>query len=209
MGVRWVAVATAWAAMAAPAQALDFTAWDGSNPFNCELQQAGFAGTGPDPNADPYCVQFDKTRQNVTELGLVDFLAKEPERLAAAGDRCFYFQADHWRGSIVQDDAATKTYEWIGHYMVDRARGVVAGWITDANLNGHTYDFSTAPFMPPAFRAVAGPGRIGGAMALGIPVEPRCADRAQREPPVYARGPEAAAAAPKGRRGLRGLALRR
>ena len=38
----------------------------------------------PHPEADPFCVEFDKRRQNVTELGVVDFLSKEPARVAAA-----------------------------------------------------------------------------------------------------------------------------
>ena len=49
--------------------------WDGTNPFNCTLQDAGRGTTVPDPAADPYCVHFDKTNQNVTELGLVGFLS--------------------------------------------------------------------------------------------------------------------------------------
>jgi hypothetical protein len=88
-----------------------------SNPFNCELQQAGFEALGPDPAADPYCVGFEKTRQNVTEFGLLDFLMKEPARVAAALPKCFYYQADHWRGSIVQDDDRTKLYEFRGRYF--------------------------------------------------------------------------------------------
>ena len=46
-----------------------------------------------DPHADPFCVRFDKTGQNVTELGVVDFLAQEPARVAAAVDKCFYYQS--------------------------------------------------------------------------------------------------------------------
>ena len=38
----------------------------------------------PDPGADPFCVEFDKTNQNVTDFGIVDFLSKEPARVAAA-----------------------------------------------------------------------------------------------------------------------------
>ena len=56
----------------------------GDNPFNCELQQVGTGTDFPDPEADPFCVEFDKTQQNVTDFGLVDFLAKEPARVAAA-----------------------------------------------------------------------------------------------------------------------------
>ena len=84
------------------------TGWNRDNPFACELQQAGFGPTGPHPEVDPYCVEFDKRRQNVAELGVVDFLSQEPFRVAAASDKCFDFQSDHWRGSVVQDDPSTK-----------------------------------------------------------------------------------------------------
>src|SRR5688500_2957427 len=111
-------------AIATPAGAAEPPApWDGANPFECELQQAGFGPTGPQPEADPYCVEFDKRRQNVTQLGVVEFLALEPARVAAASPKCFYFQSDHWRGSVVQEDARTKTYEWDGRYFFEKARG--------------------------------------------------------------------------------------
>jgi hypothetical protein len=148
---------------AAPAGAVE--AWDGTNPFRCTLQQAGFEATGPDPGADPYCVDFDKRRQNVTELGVVEFLSKEPARLAAAVDKCFYFQSDHWRGSIEQDDPRTRTYEWDGRYFFDKARGEGGAFVSN---------FSVTPLMPPF---------TGGLRhASGIPVEQRCVELAQREP---------------------------
>ena len=52
--------------------------------------------------------------------------------------KCFYFQSDHWRGSIVQDDGSTKTYEWDGHYFFDKARGEGGVWVTNFNVNGQT-----------------------------------------------------------------------
>src|SRR4051812_1079569 len=73
--------------------------WDGVNPFACTIQDAGLGTAVPDPSADPYCVHFDKSRQNVTQLGVVDFLLNEPARVAAAVPKCFYFQEDDWRGS--------------------------------------------------------------------------------------------------------------
>src|SRR5881227_2465503 len=60
------------------------TPWDGINPFDCTIQDAGQGTTVPDPGADPYCVRFDKTDQNISELGLVQFLSLEPARVAAA-----------------------------------------------------------------------------------------------------------------------------
>src|SRR3954452_6710615 len=79
--------------------------YDGEIPFNCELQNVGTGTNFPEPHADPFCVEFDKTNQNVTDFGLADFTAQEPARVAAAGDKCFYFQRDHWTGSIVQSQS--------------------------------------------------------------------------------------------------------
>ncbi len=75
-------------AATASAQGGATTGWDGTNPFNCVLQYAGFDGTGPNPEADPYCIEFDKRRQNVDQLGLVEFLAQEPARGSAASPKC-------------------------------------------------------------------------------------------------------------------------
>ena len=53
MRLRTFSVIAVWAALCAPAGAQTFTGWDGTNPFNCELQQAGFEATGPDPVGRP------------------------------------------------------------------------------------------------------------------------------------------------------------
>ncbi len=37
-------------------------------------------------------MEFDKTQQSITDLGILDFLASEPARVAAAVDKCFYFK---------------------------------------------------------------------------------------------------------------------
>src|SRR5947209_6151874 len=125
--------------------------WDGTNPFVCELQHAGFNATGAHPEADPYCVDFDKTHQNVDQLGIVEFLSLEPARVSAASPKCFYFQSDHWRSSVVQADGLTKLYEWDGHYFFDKATGEGGGWVTNFNINGHTGDPSTIPGMPASY----------------------------------------------------------
>lgn len=163
------------------------TGWDGTNPFVCELQQAGEQATVPDPAADPYCVEFDKRRQNVTELGVVAFLALEPARVAAAGDKCFYFQSDHWRGSIVQEDSRTKTYEWDGHYFYDRARGEGGAWVTNFTINGRTGDPSTVPGMPDEFARHMGPGTGGVITRNDVDADPECLRLAEEHPEeIYA-----------------------
>jgi hypothetical protein len=160
----------------------DITGWNGVNPFQCELQQAAFEATGPAPDTDPYCVDFDKTHQNVTELGVVQFLSLEPARVAAAGPKCFYFQSDHWRGSIVQDDGSTKTYEWDGHYFFDKAKGDGGAWVTNFNVNGRTGDPSQIPGMPQEFAQHMGPGTGGVIIHNDIPADPDCAARADADP---------------------------
>lgn len=197
------------ALVAAPATAAESpTGWNGENPFTCELQQAGFGPVGPHPEADPYCIEFDKRRQNVTELGVVEFLSQEPARVAAATDKCFYFQSDHWRGSIVQDDATTKTYEWDGHYFFDKARGEGGVWVTNFNFNGRTSDPGQVPGMPPQYGRYFGPG-TGGFITRNRfdGPDPRCVEKARARPPYVRPGPGARGClAPKGGMSSRTLA---
>jgi hypothetical protein len=184
-GAIVLAVFAALAAVAAAAEPP--VPWDGANPFVCELQQAGFEATGPQPEAEPYCVEFDKRRQNLTELGVVEFLSKEPARVAAASAKCFYFQSDHWRGSVVQADGATKTYEWDGHYFFDKAKGEGGAWVSNFNVNGHTGDPRDLPGFPEEWKPFFGPGTGGVRTRNSVETDPRCAERAKREPErIYA-----------------------
>jgi hypothetical protein len=162
--------------------------WDGTNPFNCELQQAGLEAVGPHPEADPYCVEFDKRHQNVSQLGIVEFFSKEPARVGAAGDKCFYFQADHWRSAIVQDDGTTKTYEWDGRYFFDKARGEGGAFVTNFSVNGRTEDPGKVPGMPPEYAQTMGPGTGGTYFRSDSDVDPNCVEKAKKEP-VYATAP--------------------
>jgi hypothetical protein len=167
------------------------TAWDGVNPFACVLQQAGFGPTGPHPEADPYCVDFDKRHQSVADLGVVDFLSKEPARVAAASDKCFYFQSDHWRASLIQDEPSTKLYEWDGHYFFDKATGDGGVWVTNFNVNGQTYDPGSLPGMPPQYAKFFGPGTGGFVTHNSFPADPNCVAKAQQHAKdVYATSPQ-------------------
>lgn len=187
-GLTGALALTALLAAATPAHAASQppTGWNGENPFVCELQQAGLGPTGPNPAADPYCVEFDKRHQNVAQLGVVQFLALEPARVAAASDKCFYFQSDHWRGSVVQEDGTTKTYEWDGHYFFDKARAEGGVWVTNFNFNGHTQDPGQMPGMPAEYGRYFGPGTGGFITRNDVPAEPRCIEKASKAPP-YAR----------------------
>ena len=153
-----------------------FAPWDGSNPFNCENQDVGTGTAFPDPGADPFCVEYDKTQQNITDLGILEFAIQEPTRLAAAADKCFYYQRDHWTGSIVQGEAP-ELWHWDGSYLIDRGSGVFGGNIENFRLFGQ----SAAPGdyfpIPPEYTEYFDQGGIGAYLVLNIPVDPRCAER--------------------------------
>ena len=170
----WVAIVVALALpTAASAQVAPY---DGSIPFTCTLQQAGFEADVPDPDADPFCIEFDKRRQNVTELGIVDFLSKEPARVANATPKCFYFQRDHWRSSVQQGQPPA-IYEWDGSYFFDKARGLGGVYVENFKVGGQTGDPSTMPGFPEEWRPYFGPGR-GGVQKVGdVPADPSCGNK--------------------------------
>ncbi len=156
--------------------------WDGTNPFHCTVQNAGQGTAVPDPGADPYCVHFDKTGQNVTQLGLVDFLLKEPARVAAAVPKCFYYQEDHWRGSLTPGGPAL--YEFTGHYFFNKATGDGGVWVTGFTVAGQTFDPTSLPGFPPGYGQYFGPGTGGVITHDDIPADPRCVALAHAQP-VY------------------------
>ena len=174
--------------LATPAQAAGVAGYDGSNPFECTLQQLGLGTDFPRPDDDPFCVEYDKTHQNVTMLGVVQFLAQEPARVAAAVPKCFYYQSDHWTGSIVQGDGRTETYNFDGKYYFDKARGAGGVHLSNFRIAGQTADPTLIPFFPADYRPFFGPGRGGVQFTgAGVDVEPRCAELA-RGGHVYRRG---------------------
>jgi hypothetical protein len=173
-------------AAAAPGASAPPAPWDGVNPYRCELQHAGSGATVADPGADPFCIDFDKRHQSVADLGVVAFLAQEPARTALASDKCFYFQSDHWRGSVVQADATTKTYEWDGHYFFDKARGEGGAWVTNFNFNGRTQDPGQVPGVPAEYARWFGPGTGGVITRNGMQADPRCVEKAGKVPPYAA-----------------------
>lgn len=158
------------------------TPWNGRNPYVCKIQNAGKGTKVPDPGADPYCVNFDKTNQNVTQLGLVKFLSLEPARTQSAAPKCFYYQQDHWRGSVIQSNAQTKTYEFYGHYFFNKATGDGGVWVTDFNINGKTYDPASLPGFPPQYGKYFGPGTGGFVTHNAVPVDPACVAKAKAHP---------------------------
>src|SRR5918998_1744951 len=150
--------------------------WDGRNPFKCTLQQLGTGTEFPQPDADPFCVEYDKTHQNVTEGGLVQFLAQEPARVAAASPKCFYFQRDHWTGSVVQGQPP-ETYHWDGSYFFDKARGLGGVFVENFRVGGQTGDPRDLPGFPEQYKPYFSEGR-GGVQSTGsVEADPRCATR--------------------------------
>lgn len=178
-GVRLaVAAAALVLAAAGAAQGAGVEPYEGENPFDCELQQAGTGTEVPDPGADPFCVEYDKTQQNVTGLGAVHFASGEPARVAAASDKCFYYQHDHWRGSVDQHVEQTETYNWDGGYYFDKARGVAGTYVESFTVLNASGNPTGLPGFPSELEPSFGYGRGGLQMEESIPVDPRCVEKA-------------------------------
>jgi hypothetical protein len=156
----------------ATATAAPIAPYNGENPFRCKTQNTGFGVDYPDPGADPFCVEYNKTRQNVTDLGIVDFLLNEPARVAAAVPKCFYHQTDHWTGWVQQGQQ--ELWNWEGRYFFDKARGIGGVYVQNVRVGGLPFDPRLLPGFPPEFRAYFGPGG-GGAYTDTIVAEPNCA----------------------------------
>ena len=177
-------------ACAAPAGAAGPpSGWDGTNPFDCVLQNAGMGTTVPNPEADPFCVEYDKTHQNLTELGFVEFVSKEPARVALTNGKCFYFQHDHWRGSVVQEDGSTETWHWDGSYFYNRASGDGGVYVDNMTFNGKTQDPRELPGFPESYKPYFGPGKGGTRTANNVPVDPTCVERARKDDPAAPTSP--------------------
>jgi hypothetical protein len=175
--------------LASTAVAAPIAPYDGSNPFRCKVQNVGTGTDFPDPGADPFCVEFDKTNQNVTDFGIVDFLLNEPARVAAAVPKCFYHQTDHWTGSIVQGGAPV-LWHWDGSYFFDKARGMGGVHVENFTVAGLPADPRALPGFPPEYAAYFAPGG-GGAYTDTVASEPDCAakvDTAGEAKKVYRPG---------------------
>jgi hypothetical protein len=180
--------------------------WNGENPFRCTIQDVGTGTDFPDPGADPFCVEFDKTQQSVLpNAGIVDFLSKEPTRVAAAAPKCFYFQRDHWTGSVIQG-GQPELWHWDGNYFFDKAKGLGGVSVSNFRIGGRPADFT--PFTPPAYRPFLSPGGGGGVILLAgnqspFSVDPACAKRAGEGGGVYREPQFAHCVSPGGKLGGR------
>jgi len=177
-GMRALCVIVAIACVsvaAASATAPPIAPYDADNPFTCKIQKLGTGTEYSNPNADPMCVEFDKTNQNVTEFGIVDFLVNEPARTATAVPKCFYYQFDHWTGSIVQGGKPT-LWHWDGRYFFDKAKGLGGVHVAHFTIGGVPADPSLLPGFPTEFSPYFGPGEGGAYVTLGAG-DPECAER--------------------------------
>jgi hypothetical protein len=192
VALTMLALPGAAAAQESPYPDGPFAPWDGSNPFQCANQDVGTGVDFPDPGADPFCVEFDKTQQNLTDLGLLAFLANEPARVAAALDKCFYFQHDHWTGSIVQGEAP-ELWHWDGSYVIDRGSGAFGANLQNFRILGAPASPSAYFPIPAEYASFFDQDGIGGILVLGqIPVDPLCAakvDTPEERDAVYRRAP--------------------
>jgi hypothetical protein len=159
------------AALAAPAP---YGPWDGKRPFPCTVQDVGTGTDFPDPGADPFCVKFDKTHQNVTEFGIADFLLKEPARVAAAVNKCQYFQKDHWTGRIIDNRPGTEIYNYRGRYFFDKSSGAGGVFVKQLRILGKPVDFSEQPGVPPEFGQYFTKDGGGAKIDFQFPETPFC-----------------------------------
>lgn len=163
-----------------PTAQAQLSGYHGKVPFHCKMQSVGTGVDFPRPNADPFCVRYKKTNQQVSDLSIVDFLANEPARVAAAVGKCFYFQRDHWEGHLIAGQQLTQTYRWRGAYFFDLARGWGGAFAQEFSVNNSTFDPTVLPFFPDEHRPYFGEGRGGVMIETEFPVEERCVRMAER-----------------------------
>jgi hypothetical protein len=115
-------------------------------PFTCEVIDYGADPPSiPAPEDDPLCVRYDKTNITVSTLGVVDFLAAEPGRIAVVAGKCSYWQQDHWIVRAAPE--ATPLVEWEGSYWYDGRSGTAGGIVRNMRVSGQPADgeaFATA-----------------------------------------------------------------
>lgn len=148
--------------------------YDGSNPFNCQLQQVGTGTAFPDPTAEPLCVEYDKTNQNVTGLGLIEFMLAEPSRVAVSSDNCFYFQRDHWTGSLSQGQSP-ELWHWDGGYFFDKGSGLGGVFFEHMRFGEQGTFWAFLQQVPEQLRPYFHPTGFGALLDLGQGPDPGCA----------------------------------
>lgn len=152
-------------------------------PFagSCTVHSFG-EGEVPDLAAlpdDPLCVDYAKRDITVSNGGVVAFLLAEPARFALAGTKCRYWQQDHW--SVQLAPGTTPLIRWDGSYWWDLGSGQAAARLTNLTVLGQPATIArAAAYLAPYSPALAayflqyGTGGDGGALNLGLPLNPLC-----------------------------------
>ena len=98
MGRLLAGVLIGLAVFAAPAAAQGVQQWDGSNPFTCTVQNSA---SPADPNADPYCVEYDHTVSSPTDAvaQITALLTDGPNQLATL-NKCAIYRVDHFTSTF-------------------------------------------------------------------------------------------------------------
>ena len=111
-------------------------------PFTCEVVDYGTdPPTLPAPPQDPLCVRYDKTDITASTLGVVDFLAAEPGRVAIVAGKCSYWQQDRW---IIRASPDTPPLvSWEGSYWYDAPSASAAGILRDLRVADQPADATT------------------------------------------------------------------
>ena len=135
----------------------------------------------PPPPRDPFCVEYDKRNITVDNGGAVTFLRLEPFRFAAAAEKCFYWQKDHWWVQVSRPGEPVLV-RWDGSYWLDRKRGEGGGIFRNFRVADHPSDAATvaalvervSPDLGALIRSFGARGGGGGAAGhFGNPSE-RC-----------------------------------
>ncbi len=152
-------------------------------PFADECEVHHFdEGAIPDLTAypeEPLCVDYAKRNITISNGGAVAFLKAEPARFALAGTKCSYWQQDHW--SVQTRPGATPIIRWDGSYWWEFKTGQIAARLTDLRVFGQPATITRAalviaPYSPElaAYFLRYAVGGDGGAVNLGIPLNPLC-----------------------------------
>ena len=137
------AVITASLCLATTAAAAPIAPYNGEVPFRCETQNTGFGVDYPNPEADPFCVKYNKTNQNVRHLGIVDFLLLEPARVAAAVKSASTTRRT--TGPAGPNTGSRSCGTGAGRYFFDKARGMGGVFLSEVRVLGQAYDPRLCP----------------------------------------------------------------
>ena len=131
---------------ALPAHASDPpSGWDGTNPFACTLQQAGLGATVPDPNADPYCVDFDKRHQNVDRARRRRLPGQRARARRRRGAQVLLLPVRPLARLGGRKRRLDQNLRVGRPVHFDKARGEGGVWVTNFNVNGQPGTRAASP----------------------------------------------------------------